>query len=226
MGRIVTLDHDTFALSADSRVGGWGDTIADEGAGFGIAISTIRSVYRKQDGWCSTLDEVSINGVTACECDHMPIFNRLEKHFNLEGDMNNIVKYLYDNFDKRHIAAFTVELIDLVRNYNDPLATYFLKQAGIELGRMARALVEKKCSQTTCGVDDMTEIVAVGSMWKCLDIFGDEFKHELGAHKVKLVQTSVSASVGAAWLSGVWSSTQINIPLERSGLHKTILEIN
>ena len=106
------------------RVGGWGHLLGDEGSGYSIVVSLIKDILFKCDA-------------------NMPL-SQLENEFLNHLDIKNALKlarFVYDS--KKDNIAKNALFVSKMAEEGDKQARILLKDAGIELARQVRLLLNR-----------------------------------------------------------------------------------
>ena len=106
--------------------GGWGPLAGDEGGGIGIAEQALHQIAKASDG----------RGIPTS------LSQRAAEYFRASGPENLIVAIYSPQMDNSRIAGFARYVVDEARE-GDPVAETIIREAGIELGVAACAVIER-----------------------------------------------------------------------------------
>jgi N-acetylglucosamine kinase-like BadF-type ATPase len=111
------------AQGRTARAGGWGFVFGDEGGGFDITRQALRAALRMEEGWGppTVLREALLNATGA-------------------RDANDLLHRFYtQEYPRPKIASYS-RLVDTQAQSGDLVATDILRQAGAQLGALARSV--------------------------------------------------------------------------------------
>ncbi|CDW53122.1 BcrAD BadFG domain containing protein [Trichuris trichiura] len=199
------------SLSPDGNrygCGGWGHLIGDDGSAYWIAARAIRKVFTLKEQF----ETSSGNGQLLAQ--------QMRDHFNLKCD-EEILDYLYENFQKAKIASFCKRLSQV----NDPVVQQLFADAGRALACHVRA-VATRWQVEKFGSDFRLPVLLIGSVWNSFDLMQPGFidglrAKDVGESQIKnvdlfklTVSPAVGACVSAAKVGGYY------IPLEKEKCRK------
>jgi N-acetylglucosamine kinase-like BadF-type ATPase len=167
-----------YYLSEDKdviRVGGRGNLIDDGGSGFWIAREALKAVLRAEEespgaGWTTIL------GTCLAKA--------------LGGTDWNIVRSFVYGGDRGKIGSLARAVGDAARN-GDPTALGILRDAGMELARLANCLIKRLGPRP---------VALVGGSSRLHGIVGDSFRRDLVA-PVEFIASDLDAALTAARLA-------------------------
>jgi N-acetylglucosamine kinase len=154
------------------KAGGWGHLIGDEGSGYFIANTAIKSVIRGEEG---TISEWQNGAQLLFSGRHENLKRRLLSHFRLT-DLDGLLDLHYKNFAKDALAGFCVQVIEAAEKDGDELALQILRYAGVELALLVGAHLPFIFDKFKMKVVD---VVLVGSVWRSFDLFKQSFFQRL-----------------------------------------------
>lgn len=128
----------------EARAGGWGPTFSDEGSGYDIARQALKAIAASSDGRSqkTLLTEM--------------IYRELG--ISNVGDLPSVI---YTDEAKPARIAELAEVVAEAANQGDQVAQEILQGAGLELGRMAIAVIER------LGIEQQSfRVACVGSVFK------------------------------------------------------------
>jgi N-acetylglucosamine kinase-like BadF-type ATPase len=138
----------------EARAGGWGPTYSDEGSGYDIARHALKAIAASSDGRSqqTLLTEM--------------IYRELG--INNVGDLPSVI---YTDEAKPARIAELAEVVAEAANQGDQIAQDILERAGIELGKMAIAVIER------LGIERQAfRVACVGSVFKSGKFLEDPFR--------------------------------------------------
>lgn len=226
-GAIAHVATDTV----DKRVGGYGHLFSDEGSAYSIATAALRIMVR-------TLDNVA-TPMACSRADAEACRDVVYKHLASEDSpvtcTNDLVRIFFHEFNKAKVASLTRMFADLARGGNKFLQNIFTR-AGEHLGRMIRAAAP----DAPRAEDGSFSVLAVGSVWKSLDLLRDGLISTACATEPPLPVTPEggekplptfyilrprdTAAVGAAAVAATHAGKRI--PLDFSTLNTPVMRIN
>lgn len=183
-----------FLLNPDGKgykCGGWGHILGDEGSGYTIAITAIRTIFR-------VLDNFIPLGQEAPSIDLLK--DELQAFFQLKHVQDDMLPIAYTNFEKSKIAAFCVKVAEAAKK-GDVLSKQIFTKAGSDLGLHVRALLPK-VDPVLLNQESAFRIICVGSVWKSFGLLKEGFESmlpiELFPKGYELVTVNDSCAIGAA----------------------------
>ncbi|KAL0211673.1 hypothetical protein RCL1_005299 [Eukaryota sp. TZLM3-RCL] len=181
--RVVLKDGRQF------RSGGWGHLLGEFGCAYAIASRAITDVLRERD-----------DHPDKSEFSTIKVRELLLTKFSL-SDMPEILSMFYRAFDKAKIADLARDLAELAEQ-GDSYCCSLFKEAGRDLGRMVVAVLRQMRS---AGLEPLSslEILAIGSVWKSVHLFWNEFVSAVGVEHegaITVYRPLVTAAVGAVVL--------------------------
>lgn len=139
------------------RAGGWGHILGDEGSGYQIALSSLKSVIKSHEGI-------------------MPptiMSERIMTAYGFQG-MTDLKAYVYrPAIGKSEIAAFARFCIEAAKD-DDPAALRILQDQAKEIAETASALIRRHPEL------EETDVVCTGSIFKHSGVFRKTFREALG----------------------------------------------
>ncbi|KAH9423130.1 hypothetical protein DERP_007724 [Dermatophagoides pteronyssinus] len=181
------------------RCGGWGHIIGDHGSAYSIAIRAIRYLIEHEENYAPI--ECNVSNVREVVFDHFKIDNYLD-----------LIKPLYQEFDKSYIAQLCARIAKLATEKNDPLAIELFNEAGKALGQHVKALIPKI-------EGDEISVICVGSVFKSWPLLEKKFLNEIGRIRLKLnlVYCNATSAIGAAYYAAkVKAKTKLPIDHEKN----------
>ena len=186
---------------ARTRVGGWGHRFGDEGGGAWIATEGIRAALRSIDGrgpttalWSALGSHCGVPQRSGIE--DLPSLGAPES----ERVARRITDWLYA--PDRHLAetAAFAERVHACALDDDPVAEAVLKDAGVELARMAIPAVAAVARSLS---DEAVPIAGVGGVWEGSAIVRASCRTSLGelGRRVAWREPAVDPALGAAWMA-------------------------
>jgi N-acetylglucosamine kinase-like BadF-type ATPase len=162
----------------ESRAGGWGHILGDEGSGYFIALQVFRRM---------AADEDSDLGISTLSRAFM---NKLEIE-----QVDGIKKFIYSS-QKGAIAAFAPIIVEFAQK-GDEFAKEILNQAGRDLAKAALKVYKK------LGFEKTVSVGIKGSILTHVSMVREEFEKELSKNieEVKIIDEEVSPSKGAYYLA-------------------------
>ena len=152
-------------------LGGWGQTLGDEGSGYFIGLEGIKSAIRGYEG---------LMPPTA-------LTERLMRYFGL-CDLTELIDRIYTPpAEKQVIAAFAVEVAEAALD-GDQVATQLLKEAAVWLYRLALTMA-RRCETTQLGY--------VGSVLGQNTFIRSQLTLQLASHGITLVKPHFPPEIGA-----------------------------
>jgi N-acetylglucosamine kinase-like BadF-type ATPase len=106
--------------------GGWGPLAGDEGGGIGIAEQALHQIAKASDG----------RGIPTS------LSQSAAEYFRASGPENLIVAIYSPQMDNSRIAGFAKYVVEAAQD-GDPVAQTIIREAGIELGIAACAVIER-----------------------------------------------------------------------------------
>lgn len=186
---------------ATKRVGGWGHFAGDEGSGFELATSALRTVFRAVD--VGNDDLAAALHAAALSCYGVPC-------------LSDLMDVLYGpGFQKSTVASFAKNVAACAAG-GDPLALSIVRRSGAALA----ALVAAAASHATAAMladPKGVRVLCVGSVWLSYDLFRDALADGLRAASFKrpaayeLVRLRDTSALGAAAMVQ-------NFPIDRDAL--------
>lgn len=243
----VTVDAGTGSLargwSADGReagAGGWGATLGDEGSGFWIGMQAMIAILQASDG------RIEPTELTAPVLDHFGFTDLLDMVFKVSHGLVNpqesgqigIVpdsdRIVLDGngeqeggiqFHKRdgvspltrYEVASLCPVVEKVARAGDKKALEIFNQAGIELARLALAVIKRLGMER-----DQFAVIPFGGVFRANDLVLGSFRKTLlaTASRAKLIRPRYEPVVGGIFLAldqiGVQIQDSIILSIEES----------
>lgn len=110
----------------ETRAGGWGHVIGDEGSGYDIGVQALRLATQTADG----------------RADAHALLEAILDHWSLE-EPSQLISFVYRPETTRAIIAALAQRVDALAEAGDSHAQRLLDHAGAELGRAIAAVVRK-----------------------------------------------------------------------------------
>ncbi|XP_066586746.1 N-acetyl-D-glucosamine kinase isoform X2 [Prorops nasuta] len=170
--------------------GGWGYMMGDEGGGWWIARLAIKTVFDDIDGLVRAPYPVTY------------VWPAMRSYFGVQ-DLRGMLPYLYTNFDKSHVAAFTKEIVAGCEK-RDPLCLHIFGEAGKTLAKHVLALSKKADSELREQSGGL-RVICVGSIFQSWTFLKKGFTEEI--HKngflayLTLMKLSKPAAVGGCYIA-------------------------
>jgi N-acetylglucosamine kinase len=184
-GIIVSAGTGAFAYARTHageivRVGGWGYLLGDEGSGYHLAKSALNAALQDWDG---RGERTALRAV-------------FEKHFGVQS-IELIITQIYDPaFDRGRVAALA-PLVFAAAEQGDLVAKLLAAQTGFELGKLARAAVQKFEAGVHVPVALLGKIFSRAEM--LLPSFWKALQEEQG--RLQIVAPRFEPVIGAALLA-------------------------
>lgn len=140
-----------------TRSGGWGPTLSDEGSAYDIARRALKAVIASFDG------RLPHTMLTERICDRLGIRN--------PSDLPRVI--YTDDMDRTQIAALAVDVTE-VAHEGDRVAREILEGAGRELGELAGSVIEKLHMQNR-----QFRLAFIGSVFNAGDIILDPLREAI-----------------------------------------------
>jgi glucosamine kinase len=176
------------------RAGGWGHIVGDEGAGYMIGLTGIRSALQSYDG----------------RAEETSLVKRLLKFYGIKTP-DEMLRVIYkENLSKDRISAFAAAMADEASK-GDATAKRIFRNAGEELGRAAAAVAARL---DIC--DKKFPVALIGSVFKSKEMIVPAIKSVLkkNAQGAKIVYPEIPPVAGALLLAirsaGFWNSIELN----------------
>ncbi len=194
-GVILISGTGSICFGVDSRgelirSGGWGYMLGDEGSGFYIGHEAIIYALKYFDGRGvkTTLKKV------------------IENKFNVSS-IDFLVPLIYQNKIDRVAIADLAPSVFEEAGKGDKVAADIIRAAGLELGKMIKAVIRKMKN----GVEQ-AEIALIGSVFKQKDILVPYIQEELSdlERKIEIIEPIYIPSIGAAMKGLILSGVKIN----------------
>lgn len=139
----------------EARAGGWGPTFSDEGSGYDIARHALKAITASSDG---RSQETLLTEMIYRELGIKNV-----------GDLPSVI---YTDEAKPARIAELAEVVAEAAEQGDLVAREILERAGIELGKMAIAVIER------LGIERQGfRVACVGSVFKSGKFLEDPFRH-------------------------------------------------
>ncbi|XP_046842752.1 N-acetyl-D-glucosamine kinase-like isoform X2 [Xenia sp. Carnegie-2017] len=174
--------------------GGWGHILGDEGSGYWISHTAVKTVYDDDDGFVKSPYDITLVK------ESMYDFFKMKKPFD-------ILDHFYKDFEKAKVAQFATTIAQGASK-GDPLCRHLFKEAGILLGHHINAL-ESKIDVRLAGCEKGLKVLCVGSVFKSWELLKEGFieglrrGHDQRSPCYKsliLLRPKVKSSLGAAIL--------------------------
>ncbi len=162
------------------RVGGWGYLLGDEGSGYYLAKQALNAALQDWDG---RGEPTKLRAI-------------FEKHFGVTS-IELIITHIYDpSFDRGRVAELA-PLVFAAADEGDHVAKRLVEETGSELGRLARAAVEK----FDAGGD--IPIALLGKLFRRVEVLLPAFWKVLQEekHRLQLSEPRFEPLIGAALLA-------------------------
>ncbi len=162
------------------RAGGWGYLIGDEGSGFYLARQALNAALQEWDG----------------RGEKTSLRQAFEKHFGVSSIELMISQIYAPDFDRGHMAALA-PLVFEQADHGDRVAQRVIAETGFELGRLARAAVQKFREK------EIIDLALLGNLFRRRGALMPSFWHALREEKerLRLVEPQFEAAIGAALLA-------------------------
>ncbi|KAH7641975.1 N-acetylglucosamine kinase [Dermatophagoides farinae] len=192
-----------YSDGSQSRCGGWGHIIGDHGSAYSISIRAIRYIIEHEENYAPI--EYDVSNVREIVFDHF----RIDNYFDL-------IKPLYQEFDKSYIAQLCARIAKLATEKNDPLALKLFNEAGKALAQHVKALLPKI-------EQDEISVICVGSLFKSWSLLENEFLNEIGHIQLKLnmLYCNATSAIGAAYY-GAKVMAKIKLPIDYEKNYQTL----
>lgn len=154
-------------------VGGWGQTLGDEGSGYYIGIEGMKAAIHGFEG----LAESTI------------LTDKLIQYFNIRKLEELIEKVYNPPIEKKEVAAFAKE-VDAAAMMGDAVAIRILENAAHWLYRLAIAIAHK------CNTDN---VGFYGSVINHNNTIHSHLKQKLALHHITLLKPSFPAEIGSVF---------------------------
>ena len=160
------------------RSGGWGYLLGDEGSGFFIGQQAVMAALKDLDG----------------RGEKTALRNAIEKHFNLSQIDQIIPKIYKQEIDRAGISRLAPLVFETAQE-NDPVAADIIRVAGIEQGKMAKAVAEKMAL-----LNKRIRVALIGGVFNQREILENEIAKELYelSWDVEIIEPLYSPVIGAA----------------------------
>ncbi|KAI7692691.1 hypothetical protein SSS_02922 [Sarcoptes scabiei] len=184
---LIYPDGSTF------RCGGWGHLIGDMGSAYWIAIRMIKCLIENAENY------------TPIHYDTSEAEKILFDYFKIDNYID-LLKPLYHQFDKSHIAQFCFHIAKLANEKNDVLALKVFQEAGQVLAQHVKALLPKI-------TNDHVSIICVGSVFKSWSLLERTFLNEIGPFSklIEIIYLTETSAIGAAYFA---AKDSIRLPID------------
>lgn len=177
-GAVLIAGTGSMACGIDANgtyhtVGGWGQTLGDEGSGYYLGIEGMKAAIHGFEG----LAESTI------------LTDKLIQYFKVEKLEEVIEKFYNPPIEKKEVAAFAVE-VDAAAMMGDAVAIKILEDAAHWLYRLAIAIAHK------CNTDN---VGYYGSAINHNNTIRTILKQKLTAHNITLAKPIFTAEIGAVF---------------------------
>lgn len=196
---IAGTGSNSLLLKADgtsTRVGGWGHLIGDYGSAYWISQLMIRYLIE---------DEENFNPLPM---DTTEARKAVFEHFNISSTIE-LLKPLYEEFDKTHFAQLCARLAQLASEKKDSLSLRVFEDAGRVLGQHILALLPKT-------KEEELSVICVGSVFKSWKLLEKTFIEKLGiiSKRINIRYLTQSSAIGAAYFAA--KSHGVKLPIDFS----------
>jgi len=154
-GQLINPNGERF------RCGGWGHMMGDEGGAYWISHLCLKTVFDAMDNLVPAPHDITY------------VKNLMFSYFKVTDQMG-MLKHLYTEFKKDHIAGFCRELASGARDKRDPLCVSAFHHAGKVLAWHVLALVPR-ADPALFQCDGGVHIVCTGSVFKSWDLLKEGF---------------------------------------------------
>ncbi|MBN2008642.1 hypothetical protein JW960_04760 [candidate division KSB1 bacterium] len=163
------------------RSGGWGYLLGDEGSGYYIGREAILAALKDLDG----------------RGDRTSLRKEIEVKFQLRNIDEIIPRVYQQKIDRVAIADLTPMVFDEAKK-GDEVAQMIIKQAGSELGKLAKSVAQKLGFS-----DDAIKVALIGSLFKQKEELINEIAKELYeiSWDIEILDPQFGPSIGAAILA-------------------------
>jgi N-acetylglucosamine kinase len=178
----------------EANAGGWGHMMGDEGSGYAIAHTALKTLFDVDDRMHPNWADVDTTWIRAAMQQYFDVTERID-----------MLPHLYSDFDKTKFAGFTSVVCKGARE-GDGVCVAAVESVGHDLARHVVALSGQidpnmKTGEGWTGVD----IVCTGSVWKSWELLKGAFMKEMGsgapALSFRLLTLVESPAVGAAYVA-------------------------
>lgn len=172
------------------RSGGWGYLLGDEGSGYFIGREAIIAALKDFDG----------------RGEKTLLRSDLERHFKLDT-IDQIIPSVYQNKIDRATIADVAPIVFEQANRGDVIAEEIIRQAGRELGTLAKAV-----AQRLNFANEELKVALIGSIFKQKDMLLNEISKELYeiSWNIEISEPMFDPDCGAALLALQKLSVEIN----------------
>ncbi|XP_076631479.1 N-acetylglucosamine kinase isoform X1 [Colletes latitarsis] len=180
-------------IGSDGKVttcGGWGHLMGDEGSAYWIAHRACKYIFDDIDGLFQAPEPIGY------------VWPALRTFFNV-SDRQEMLPYIYTNFEKSKFAGFAKAVADGCEN-KDPLCLHILRENGVLLAKHIVALARKADNNIKLTKGGLN-VVCVGSVWKSWEFMKDAFLEEIhdshAVDELSLLRLTASSAIGACYLA-------------------------
>ncbi|XP_046667439.1 N-acetyl-D-glucosamine kinase isoform X2 [Homalodisca vitripennis] len=196
---------------SQSRCGGWGFLLGDEGGAFWIAHKLIKVYIDEQDNFEQPPHNYSTEKAWECVKKYLKIENRFD-----------LLPHFYRNFEKSEIAGLTKELAEVAKQ-GDLLCRWVFSEAGRTLAKHLLA-VSPDAHPSLLEFEGGLPVVCIGSVWNSWDLLKPGFVDQLDSadrsclSEASLIQLNTSVASGATYLAA--ESIGFRLPRNHSNKFK------
>ena len=192
-GIIVIAGTGSMVLGIDhrgnqTRAGGWGHLLGDEGSGYRLVVEGLRAVLRARDGWGppTRLDEA------------------LRTAFSLANWDQIIARVHGGDLDREHIAAAAAAVFSTARS-GDRVAVDIIKSGAESLGQQVGAVARR------LDLEEEVPVACVGGVFEEIDVLWPHLEHAALKHvaSVRRCRPRLSPVLGALLLA--WQQADLPV---------------